>query len=115
MPTKTVLETLEAARKLISDPAKWTQGWFAKRLDEDGTFKDTDSTSPAAVCWCSSGAIRSVLNVDDFNEISDDYAIPFGFGTLGDLESFNDSHTHAEVLAAFDAAIAKQKEAQHGN
>ena len=101
------LKTLKAAREKIADPSCWTQDWFAKRIDEDGTFKETDATSSSAACWCSSGAIRAVLNVDDFTSISDDYAIPFGFGTLGDLETFNDTHTHAEVLAAFDEAIAR--------
>lgn len=100
-----ILETLKAAREKISDPSRWTQEWFAKRKDEDGTFKDTDATSRAAVCWCSSGAIRAVLNVDDFGFISEDFAIPFGFSSLRDLENFNDTHTHVEVLAAFDAAI----------
>ena len=103
----TTLETLKSARKKITDPRRWTQEWFAKRIEEDGTFKDTDSTSPYAACWCSSGAIRAVLGVDDSGSISDDYAIAFGLGSLGDLEHFNDTHTHAEVLAAFDAAIAK--------
>jgi hypothetical protein len=103
----TTLETLKAAREKIADPARWTQDWFAKRIDEDGTFKDTDATSSAAVCWCSSGAIRAVLGVDDFGFINEDFAVPFGFNTLGDLENFNDTHTHPEVLRAFDEAIAK--------
>ncbi|HTF68064.1 MAG TPA: hypothetical protein VK638_35825 [Edaphobacter sp.] len=101
----TTLETLKVAREKIADPSCWTQDWFAKRIEEDGTFKDTDATSASAACWCSSGAIRAVLGVDDFGFISDDYAIPFGFDTLGDLEHFNDTHTHAEVLQAFDKAI----------
>lgn len=101
------LEVLKAARAKITDPLCWTQEWFAKRIDEEGRERETDSTSSFAVCWCSSGAIRAVLNADNFSSISDDYAIPFGFDTLGDLEEFNDSHTHPQVLAAFDAAIAK--------
>jgi hypothetical protein len=103
----TTIETLKAARAKITDPLCWTQDWFAKRIDEDGTLKETDATSSAAACWCSSGAIRAVMNVSDWDAISDDYAIPFGFNTLGDLQDFNDTHTHAEVLAAFDEAIAR--------
>ena len=96
----TPLETLKAARELISDPAKWTQSLFAR--DKDG--KRIDPQSKDAVCF----------SIERFN---------VGCKTLSEVEghpdnvcerlfrtnviSFNDSHTHPEVLALFDAAIAE--------
>lgn len=97
----TPLETLKAARDLISDPARWTQVVFAR----DSIGMDVEPTSYRAVCFCSIGAIRkferkmsdaekTLLGV--CSKIHDTY-----------VEEFNDTHTHAEVLALFDAAIAE--------
>ena len=102
----TTLKVLTAARAKIADKKNWTQGWFALRLDGDGILRDTDSMSTSAVCWCSTGAIRVVLQVDDHTDLPPDLISAFCMGSAGDIEDFNDTHTHAEVLAAFDQAIA---------
>jgi hypothetical protein len=109
MPTKTVLETLEAARKLITDPAKWTQKTSARNIAN----RKVAANGPMAVKWCSYGAIDACC--------PDQLLAARTVATLGRamnaflIGEWNDSHTHAEVLAAFDEAIAKQKEAQHGS
>ena len=96
----TPLETLKAARQLITDPAKWTQGWLARNAL--GEHADVDSSS--AVCFCSIGALCRVGSVAYYGaqrilerNISDGLSLGW----------FNDTHTHAEVLALFDAAIAE--------
>jgi len=93
----TPLETLKAARHLISDPAKWTQGTIAR----DWTGKQTTADSIDAFCWCAVGALEKVgSNAGPFRALR--WAMPSGYRSI---VSFNDSHTHAEVLALFDKAI----------
>lgn len=98
MATKTVLETLEAARKLITPRKSWTRGELAR----NAKGKKVRPNDPTAIRWCMEGACRRVSPEIGFHRIAH-----FDIDCV-----FNDSHTHAEVLAAFDAAIAK--EAQHG-
>ena len=99
----TPLETLKAARDLISDPARWTQNLFAR--DKDG--KRADPQSDEAVCFCSFGAIERFTGCKTLSEVEGHLDNVCGrlFGT--NVISFNDTRTHAEVLALFDAAIAE--------
>ena len=98
----TPLETLRAARQLITDPTKWTQEEAAR--DEAG--RGVMAYGEGAVCWCALGAIRNVVG-------SNDDAFDLVFDTFRDkakvklVAVYNDTHTHAEVLALFDAAIAE--------
>lgn len=96
------LETLKAARQLISDPAKWTQGEYAR--DADGN--EVKTWSENATCFCAYGAIQRVTEREDSEA---DYflfkACSERFGMSVTIVS--DTHTHAEVLALFDAAIAE--------
>ena len=97
----TVLEVLKAARELIADESRWTQKTYAR--DADGNAVDWALT--CAHSFCMLGAIRHVTGR------------PIGHGPVfAAIEracgveyvvDFNDSHTHAEVLALFDAAIAR--------
>lgn len=93
------LETLKAARKLIEKPENWTKHVLAR----DRKGKEVDFSSPDAVCWCSSGSIQ----LANPNYIDASEALASVCKTT--IPYFNDSHTHAEVLAAFDAAIAKEQ------
>ena len=102
MPSRTVLETLEAARKLITPEAAWTKGWYAR----DGAGNNVYASDDGAVCWCMWGAIGKV----EGKRYADDWAWTLfrrvlGFSPVG----YNDSRTHQEVLDAFDAAIAAEK------
>jgi hypothetical protein len=95
----TPLEILKAARELISVPERWTQGGSAR--DRDGIC--VKSASAYAVCWCAAGAVYKTGCNDDASL----RALRFLDAVSGStIEPFNDSHTHAEVLAAFDRAIA---------
>ena len=108
----TPLQTLKAARDLISDPARWTQRF--KALDE--FCLPVDPTSEKAICFCSLGALQNVTGLSRYHQPVFEAAkalnrkLPI-YLTLGDDEAdftdFNDTHTHAEVLALFDAAIAE--------
>jgi hypothetical protein len=103
----TPLETLKAARQLITDPAKWTQGVAARnRLGSS-----IDPLAENAFCFCSLGAIRNVVASDDhaFERASDALR---SHSPTGVAAAFNDTHTHAEVLALFDKAIAELEAVQ---
>jgi hypothetical protein len=98
----TPLETLKAARQLITDPAKWTQGVAARnRLGVS-----IDPLAEDAFCFCSIGAIRNVVAEDHytFERASDALR---SHSPTGVIAGYNDTHTHAEVIALFDAAIAE--------
>lgn len=100
---KTTAEILIEARKLIEKPENWTQGVDAR--DSRGIAVDYDHGG--AVCWCAAGAISRIGKMSDAvgdAERTMRLAIGFGF-----ISSFNDSRTHAEVLAAFDRAIEAAK------
>lgn len=94
------LKILTKARALISDPARWTQRSAAK----DVSGNDVLANSPKAVCWCSAGALlkasrRSSIGFVPMGTLSQEMEFSVSY--------FNDSHTHAEVLAAFDKAIER--------
>lgn len=100
----TTLETLKAARKLITPPRKWTKGSMAKAADR----RKVNAGSPRAVCWCSIGAI---LRVNPTNWYG---ALNVLQDTLGDIPDnnvgdWNDKSTKKVVLAAFDEAIRREE------
>ena len=93
---QTTKEILVAARAIIANEENWTQGAYAK--DKDGSSIGVNCSN--AVCFCSIGAIRKITM--------------FPFDAMKVLRNhmedsiiaFNDGHTHKEVLAAWDEAIA---------
>jgi hypothetical protein len=92
------LESLKAARALLTDPAKWTRGAFAR--NEDGCSVPPGSDN--AVAWCAEGAL---LRCTFYTKEA------FGFLAMSGPERFgipdynDDLETHAELLAWFDRAI----------
>ena len=54
----TPLEQLVAARELLSNKARWTQGWFA----HDEGMHQVIPLAADAVCWCAYGALMKVDN-----------------------------------------------------
>ena len=99
----TTLDVLKAARELISDPARWTQGFFAR----DGAGMPAYASDPRATRWCLEGAlIKFCLGDASYAAalmvLRREQPVP-------QLPAYvyNDDHTHAEVLALFDAAIAR--------
>lgn len=100
-------DALIAARDLISDPKRWTQGVLAR--DSNG---NNDSVYGETACsFCASGALLRVSR-GFFTEAIRALMVADGQDP-NDLEAptvpiFNDTHTHAEVLALFDRAIEAQ-------
>lgn len=100
--TMNTIEVLRAAREVISDPKRWTQGHFARTVE--GLLASADS--PVAASWCAIGAVRKVcLEIDDRFHAYEalEAVIP------ENVADWNDDpvRTHAEVLTAFDRAISR--------
>ncbi len=97
------LEILKAGRALIENPAHWTQRAFA--IDCGGV--DVGASSPNACSWCSIGALLKAGNHDPLTPGRRhlEQAIEQILGFAMDLDDFNDTHTHSEVLQVWDKAI----------
>lgn len=95
-------ETLKAARAKIEKPENWARETFAR----DCNNRSIEPSDPAAVCFCSIGAIKAVCpgQVGYYPART-----ALAYVTGGDVIMFNDGYhtTHADVLAAFDRAIAQ--------
>lgn len=120
MATKTVLETLEAARKLIEDPAHICRGVLAR----DAKGEVCWPTDDWAVAWCATGAVRKVTERSGFagmrlaGDVLDILDRVSGItntkpGDPRPIAKLSDTASHGRLLAAFDEAITKEKEAQH--
>ena len=95
-----IKQLLQKARALIEDPAHWTQGALAR----DSAGNEVFPNSPQAVCFCAEGALACAFEgTFDLKERAGRY---LDIETEKPLWTFNDSHTHEEVLNAFDKAIA---------
>jgi hypothetical protein len=93
----TTLDVLKAARERISDPARWCQETY-RVLDAGGS----------AIRWC---AMATISDTTENNHL-----LGVAWGALrramggGCIAEYNDTHTHAEVLALFDRAIAAEEQ-----
>lgn len=107
----TASEVLRKARALIEKPENWTQGAYARGIDDAGQgIKDA----------CSLCAVGSVYAITDDLKASGEPVFRRVLYWLGsalarpreppldsaEVIAFNDTHTHAEVLSLFDRAIA---------
>lgn len=97
-------EILRKAKALIDTPEKWVKGKFGASKND----REIYPTAPQACRFCSLGAFIR-FGGDRTNEvnylreaISQDS--PFANDTV--IANFNDTHTHAEVMAKWDEAIA---------
>lgn len=94
-------DILRDARKRIETPEKWTQGAYCR--DES---REECGIGGTATSWCSSGAILQASDVEGggFYEKAAHYLRQM----TGAIVTWNDYHsrTHADVLQAFDKAIA---------
>jgi len=104
----TTLEILVKARELIAEPERWTQGAFAR--DEHGFSRYVCPGEFDYTCYCASGALRAAGGYTTHPAYN---AIHTG-GPAVCVWNDAPGRTHAEVLAAFDAAIATERaKAQH--
>lgn len=103
---KTTLDILVAARAMIEKPENWCQHYVA--LDANG--KPVDSNDRRAVRHCAAGALWAIASFAYPKGACD--ALNAAAGTPNQLSGFvefNNTHTHPEVLALFDRAIAAEK------
>ena len=100
-----VVEVLEKARARIEDPERWTQRVAGR--DESGRAVPIDKATQV----CLDGALCLQFPDEDFRTLG---GVPPYKAAVALLEQatdykniadFNDTHTHPEVLAAFDRAI----------
>lgn len=91
-------EILTAARAIIEKPENWTQGYFARNK----SYSPVHTDSAHACKFCAVGALHCI-ECDNWRDAFD-YASRINPNIP--LADFNDTHTHAEVLAMFDEAIA---------
>ena len=98
-------EVLRAARAKIEAPERWTKHTFAKTADG----RAAPSISTDAVCWCGYGAINYVGW--GLKHILMDAGFAINAAVGGYFPDWQDApeRTHAEVLAAFDRAIAERE------
>lgn len=101
----TALESLRSARARIATPDRWTQSAAAR----DSGGRGVEATDPSAVCWCLIATLQLSRWLEHENALT---AVTIETG--GYLAQFNDTHTHAEVLAALDRAIARLESAPTG-
>lgn len=87
---------LSQARNLIAQPYAWTKGAYSK----------PHIRAPHGAAYCSVGALEHIagpMYLGPALRAKEVLSAAMG----GSVVEFNDSHTKAEVLAAFDRAIAK--------
>lgn len=107
----TDLETLIAARAVIERPENWCQGYAAMTSGGRPAFAD----NPKAVRFCALGAIGRVLGRGiglrtDPGVLALVAACPCAPDySVAIVAPFNNTHTHPEVLALFDRAIATER------
>lgn len=95
---KPATEILLSAAFALTLPEHWTK----RTLARDARGRAVDDDSEKACRWCLVGAIHqaSLVLGDDRIARGDAYA------ALGRFGQWNDTHTHAEVLAALYKAAA---------
>ena len=108
------LPTLRAARALISDPKRWTQGGgqLLFKGARDARGKNCWPDDPEAACWCATGAIAKVEDRPAGQEAAEEAlgaGLCHAFGLWPTIPYFNDRHGHDDVLTMFDAAIEIQQ------
>ena len=111
--------TLRRARAILADPAAWTKGRVADTGPDHGA-KPIDPADPAAARFCAIGAVAAAA-AGDYRRSNEarwylsmaaarqiypadprpDDEVSVSIGGWND----RDTTTHADILAAFDAAI----------
>ena len=103
----TTLQILRKARKLIEKPERWCKGDAAK--DRAGENEDVMSRKAAAFCMAGAVVRASGGWCREYYTARDHVEAVIGSHALDALAEWNDAprRTHAQVLRAFDKAIAK--------
>lgn len=96
-------DALRAARALLADPVRWTQGLYARDADD----RNVMISDERATKWCIVGALAHVTGDDDHDAFCEakrrltKRVFDLGYDCIAD---YNDSVTHEEVLRLLDDA-----------
>lgn len=106
-----VAEFLIEAKKVIEDPTRWTTGWFAKTV----AGVRCSALDDEATCFCSMGALEYYngreLLYDEKGTVAHLARDVLESVMEERLVSFNDRHSHTEVMQKWAEAIKfSQKE-----
>ena len=94
------LEILKAARKLLADPAHWTQRVYARDKNES----EVRPWSKEACQFCALGAVFKFIGTDDFEHP----ATQALYQKAVSITIVNDVKGHDAVLQLFDEVIRDQ-------
>lgn len=114
------LELLRGARTLIARPENWCQSWYAVGRNKSEWEIVVEPNDPRAERFCSLGALRNQLGIGVTQTLRGEHplyeeAVTALAGTMRmKVPDFNDSRSHAEVLDAFDRAIARLEKQTEG-
>ena len=97
----TTLDNLLRGRALILDPKHWTTGAYARHENGNPIGYDT----PNACQWCTTCALRKILGVHLLEVLESDESVALEEEMDGNIAHFNDTMSHAAVIAAWDRAI----------
>lgn len=92
-------EVLERALALIEDEKNWTQK----------DYRVGDALCAEGACVLGGGGTIDAHNVAMWTGKADAAVRALGSALSGPVHVFNDSHSHAEVVALFQKAIANEK------
>ena len=98
-------EILRAIGERIGRPEAWTTGASARTIGGIGV----GPFHQQATCWCWLGALDATIGYDSPDRKGIVALMAMGAGE--DVAQFNDTHTHAEVLAANARAVQLAEEA----
>ena len=108
-----MIKIMKDARDVILEPGSWCVGFYAK----DANGENVESNSPLACQWCSSGALRRALRMNEFSSLHNIFydIVDILSEAMGgeDIITFNDSSSHGEVLSAWDEAIKSLEFKEH--
>lgn len=112
-PDLTPHQILVAARTLLSNRSRWTQGAFAKT--EKGRV--IGPTEANAACFCAMGACRHIGGDTQVAHQAEDALDRAAFAKFGDTDQnvvcivgVNDELGYEQTLQCFDAAIEETRE-----
>jgi hypothetical protein len=99
-------EVLEEALDLIWEREHWCQGSMLRYVTQGDSETET-------LAYCSLGALETI-EVKDLHRRGPKFSYNGAYGAVadvigGDIAFFNDTHTHAEVVAVFQTAIRNEK------
>ena len=102
-----VVDYLRSARALIAEPEHWTQHSYYR----DANGNPVPPSKQPIFSYCAVGACDRVVSItapiSTYHDVTT--ALKLAAASSESLARFNDTHTHAEVLAVFDAAIEATK------